>query len=407
MSNYHFALPDIGEGLHEAEIVTWLVKPGDRVEENDNIVEVQTDKAVVEISAPVTGEIEALGGEEGATVKVGDTLVVFSGVPSERAHGKTAEAVELPTPPETIAEKETKTAHRVLAAPSVRKAARVAGVDLADVVPTGKGGKILTADLQRHLETSGQAPEQPQPVLQETVSPASSQARTEKITGTRKAIFEKMTAAKQHAVMCTGMDEINVTKLVDLRKTLMPHAEEHQTKLTYLPFIIKAAAHVLKRYPLFNASVDEANMEIRYHEEVHIGVATATDNGLLVPVIKHADQKSVLELAKELEELSQKARDRKLKSHELTGSTFTVSSTGGGGGFYATPILNHPEVAIMGVHKISKQAIVVDDEIQIGHMMGMSLTFDHRIIDGEPSGQFMNGVKKLLETPELLILEGK
>lgn len=407
MSNYHFALPDIGEGLHEAEIVTWLVKPGDRVEENDNIVEVQTDKAVVEISAPVTGEIETLGGEEGSTVKVGDTLVVFSGVRSERVHGKTAEAVELPTPPETLPEKEPKTAQRVLAAPSVRKAARVAGVDLAHVVPSGKGGKILAADLQRHIETKGKTEEPPQPVQQETVSSDSNQVRTEKITGTRKAIFEKMTAAKQHAVMCSAMDEINVTKLVDLRKTLLPHAEEQQTKLTYLPFIIKAAAHVLKRNPLFNASVDEANMEICYHEEIHIGVATATDNGLLVPVIKHADQKSVLELAKELDELSQKARGRKLKSHELTGSTFTVSSTGGGGGFYATPILNHPEVAIMGIHKISKQAIVVDDEIQIGHMMGMSLTFDHRIIDGEPSGRFMNGVKKLLETPELLILEGK
>ncbi len=423
MSTYDFKLPDIGEGLHEAEIVKWLVKEGDRVKENDSIVEVQTDKAVVEISAPVSGEIEKLGGEEGTAIKVGEVLVRFAGISDERAQGAIAEEVELPTPPEEIEVsaaagegplKKNKT-ERILAAPSVRKAARDAGVDLREVSPTGKGGKILAKDLQRYLDNGQEQEISERKDEQEAAAKAADQTevfssnedKVEKITGTRKMIFEKMTKAQQNAVMCTGMDEIDVSSLVQMRKALMPNAEQHQTKLTYLPFIIKAVTHTLKRYPIFNASVDEENMAIRYHQGIHIGVATATENGLLVPVIKHADKKSILEIAKEIEELTQKARDRKLKATELAGSTFTISNTGSQGGWYATPIINYPEVAIMGIHKIKKQAIVVDDEIQIGHMMGMSLTFDHRIIDGEPSGRFMHSVKELLEKPELLILEAK
>lgn len=423
MSTYDFKLPDIGEGLHEAEIVKWLVKEGDSVKENDSIVEVQTDKAVVEISAPVSGEIKKLGGEEGTAIKVGEILVRFSGISDERAQGAIAEEVELPTPPEEVqvskASKENPVKKnpndRILAAPSVRKAARDAGVDLREVNPTGKGGKILAKDLQRHLD-NGQEQEKREQSEEQEISPLaanqhivvpSTEDRIEKITGTRKMIFEKMTKAQRNAVMCTGMDEVNVSSLVQMRRTLMPNAEQQQIKLTYLPFIIKAVTHTLKRYPIFNSSVNEENMTIQYHQDIHIGVATATENGLVVPVIKHADKKSILEIAKEIEELTQKARNKKLKAAELTGSTFTISNTGSQGGWYATPIINYPEVAIMGIHKIKKQAIVVDDEIQIGHMMGMSLTFDHRIIDGEPSGRFMHHVKEILEKPELLILEAK
>ncbi|MGO1059406.1 dihydrolipoamide acetyltransferase family protein [Planococcus sp. FY231025] len=408
MPTYNFTLPDIGEGLHEAEIVRWLVQPGDQVKENENIVEVGTDKAVVEISAPVSGTIQALGGAEGSQVKVGKTLVVFTDVSDERAHGKAAEAIELPAVPVSH-RVERKHGERILAAPSVRKAARDAGVNLREVAPTGKGGKILAADLQRHLGVgAGQVPgtAQAAPVSKMPERSAFAEnagARTEPITGTRRAIFNRMTAAKQHAVMCTGMDEVDATALVALRSSLLPHAEG----LTYLPFVIKAVTQNLKKYPVFNSSVDEENMEIRYHEAIHIGIATATEQGLLVPVIKNADRKSVLEIAAEIAELTQRARERKLAPSELTGSTFTVSSTGNGGGWYATPILNHPEVAILGVHQIKKQPIVVSDEICIGHLMGMSLTFDHRIIDGEPVGRFMGGVKELLEKPELLVLSAR
>lgn len=409
MPTYNFTLPDIGEGLHEAEIVRWLVQPGDQVKENENIVEVGTDKAVVEISAPVSGTIQALGGAEGSPLKVGATLVVFTDVSDERAHGKAAEAIELPAVPVSHRVERTR-GERILAAPSVRKAARDAGVDLREVAPTGKGGKILAADLQRHLGAgAGQAPgaaREAAPVTkipEQLAFPESAGPRSEPITGTRRVIFNRMTAAKQHAVMCTGMDEVDATALVALRSSLLPHAEG----LTYLPFIIKAVTQNLKKYPVFNSSVDEENMEIRYHDAIHIGIATATDQGLLVPVIKNADRKSVLEIAAEIAELTQRARERKLAPPELTGSTFTVSSTGNGGGWYATPILNHPEVAILGVHQIKKQPIVVGDEIRIGHLMGMSLTFDHRIIDGEPVGRFMGGVKELLEKPELLVLSAR
>lgn len=420
MSIYEFKLPDIGEGLHEAEIVSWLVKEGDLVKENDSIVEVQTDKAVVEISAPVSGEIDKLGGEEGTVIKVGQVLVRFSGISDERTQGATAQDTELPTPLEEIPVPTTATEEtakknpndRIVAAPSVRKAARDAGVNLREVEPTGKSGKILAKDLQRFIE-NGQRIQQKQAQKLDSVATtqsavfSSSEDRVEKITGTRKLIFEKMTKAQQHAVMCTGMDEINVSSLVQMRKTLLPTAEQQQLKLTYLPFIIKAVTHALKKYPIFNSSIDEENMAIHYHQGIHIGIATATENGLLVPVIKHADKKSILEIAKELEELTQKAHDKKLKSTDLTGSTFTISNTGSQGGWYATPIINYPEVSILGIHKIKKEAIVVGDDIQIGHMMGMSLTFDHRVIDGEPSGRFMHSVKELLEKPELLILEAK
>lgn len=425
MATYDFTLPDIGEGLHEAEIVGWLVKVGDEVKENDNIVEVQTDKAVVEISAPVSGRIEKFGAEPGEPVKVGETLVLFSGVDEQSAKGEAARETEVPDVPEKLpaemkeaeeAEQpeEWKPKQRILAAPSVRKAAREAGVDLLTVEATGKGGKILAADLQRHIEEqSAEVSETPearkpqQAARPETQREPAAEDWTEPIRGTRKAIFEGMTLAQSNAVMCTGVEEVNVTSLVRLRNELKPYAEQQTVKLTFLPFIIKAAARVLKQNPIFNASVDEAKMQIHYHGAVHIGIATSTEHGLLVPVIRHADRKSVLEIAKEIEELTEKARVRKLKAHELTGSTFTISNTGMTGGLFGTPIINYPEVAIMGIHKIEKRPIVVDDEITIGQMMMMSLTFDHRIIDGDPAGRFMNAVKTILQQPELLILDGK
>lgn len=413
MSTFKFILPDIGEGLHEAEIVSWLVKPGDQVNENDDIVEVQTDKAVVEISAPVSGVIEKFGGEEGESVKVGETLAVFSGVTDERANGEISEEIEIPDTPSEMPEEMReqrieKPKERILAAPSVRKAAREAGVNLHDVRPTGKAGKILAADLQSYIENGTAATPTGSPENKAVKSaPLEGESNTEAITGTRKAIFEKMTIAKNNAVMCTGMDDINVSALVKLRKSLIPHAEQKTVKLTYLPFVVKAVSHVLKRFPIFNSSIDEEKMRIRYHDEIHIGIAVASENGLLVPVVRNADKKSVLEIAQEIEELTDKARTKKLKASELSGSTFTISNTGSQGGMFATPIINYPEVAIMGIHKISKQPIVQDEEIVIGHIMGMSLTFDHRIIDGEPSGKFMYAVKELLEKPELLILEGK
>lgn len=410
MSTYNFLLPDIGEGLHTAEIVSWLVKIGDVVKEHEVIVEVQTDKAIVEISAPVSGKIERLGGEVGDVVKVGETLILFDEVANRLEQNVVNEVKDTMTPTSiNVANYEQKAnnkpAPRILAAPSVRKAARDAGVDLANVKPTGKSGKILAADLKQYIEMyqrqadilSEKKDEIPEKVY-------SAGVRTERIVGVQRMMFNKMVESKNKTVQCTGMDEINVTELVQLKEKLMPYVDQ---KLTYLPFIVKAISHVLQRQPIFNSSVDEEKMEIRYHESIHIGIAAATEDGLLVPVIRNADQKSILEIAKEIDELMTKARNKMLLPTELSGSTFTISSTGGKGGWFATPIINYPEVAILGIHKIKKQPIVIDDKIEIGHMMGVSLSFDHRIIDGEHVTKFMIDVKELLENPGLLILDGK
>lgn len=203
----------------------------------------------------------------------------------------------------------------------------------------------------------------------------------------------------------TGMDEIDVTKLVEIRKSLASELAKEQIKLTYLPFIIKAVTRALKEYPMFNAVLDEETNEIVLKKRYHIGIATATKAGLLVPVIRDADQKSIRELAVEIAELSEKAHRQALRLEELQGSTFTITSTGAGGGWFATPIINYPEVAIFGAHAIKRKPVVIDDEIVIRDMMGISLTFDHRVIDGEPAGRFMRTVAHYLSHPEVLLLD--
>ncbi|MCW1927392.1 dihydrolipoamide acetyltransferase family protein [Bhargavaea beijingensis] len=405
MREYIFRLPDIGEGLHEAEIVGWLVPEGSRVKENQDFVEVQTDKAIVEISSPVSGTLIRQGAAEGENVRVGDPLAVFSvtgGV------GRTAtpqkfqgEESDLPTGERTD---QPRSPIRILAAPSVRKAARDAGIDLLEVKGSGKAGKILMKDLESHkakrdngVHSAGIGAETSLS-LEET----DGAYELEKIKGVRKVSFDRMTKAAHTAALCTGMDEMDVTHLVELRQQLNDLTAR---KLTYLPFIVKAAARALRLNPVFNATVDEEKMELKKYRAIHIGIATATEEGLLVPVVRHADRLTIGELAAEIERLSEGARSRKLGPTELTGSTFTVSSTGGSGGFYATPIVNFPEVAILGVHAIKKRPAVVDDEIVIRQLMGMSLTFDHRVIDGEPAGKFMNDFKSLLEQPELFVLQ--
>jgi pyruvate dehydrogenase E2 component (dihydrolipoamide acetyltransferase) len=465
---YEFKLPDIGEGLHEAEIVTWFVKVGDYVKENDNVVEVQTDKAVVEISSPVTGTIQSLGAEEGEVVKVGNTLITvledskLQNEPlSRQQHESTPHTIQ-PTHqrflqndttslenqeplkvPTQVAPKEqnleiqrkqqsisiqsTSSSNRplkkrVIAAPSVRKLARELGIDITEVTPTGKAGKVTDEDV-RNFQNQSQneaavalAPEIEEAVVKD--KPKETQSvkeigrtdeskgeRRESIQGIRRVIYDNMKKSTSTAIHCTGMDEVVITKLVEVKKQLQPYAESMGVKLTYLPFFVKALAKALSHHPIFNACVDDERMEIVYKKDIHIGIATATNEGLIVPVIKHADRKTVLEIAHEIQDLSIRARERKLKPTELTGSTFTISNTGANGGWFATPIINYPEVAILGVHSIKKRPIVVNDEIVIGHVMGTSLTFDHRVIDGDPANRFMARVHAYIENPERLILE--
>ncbi|MDQ0220642.1 2-oxo acid dehydrogenase subunit E2 [Peribacillus cavernae] len=407
--SYMFILPDIGEGLHEAEIVTWFVKTGDFVKENQNIVEVQTDKAVVELPSPYTGIVESLGAEEGEIVKVGEPLIRFqieNGSNSKASCGQEKEDLHFENSVSSI-HTSAKVSNRVIAAPGVRKLARTLGVDLINVTPSAKGGRVTAGDVTAFKERLDQTNEAvstiEKPVDKRLPIEFPETEKRVRIKGIRKKIFENMKRSQLAAAQCTGMEEINVTRLVEARKRILPYAEKKGIKMTYLPFIIKAVAKTLTQIPVFNSSVDEENMEIIYHPSIHIGIATATQAGLIVPVLKNADQKSIFEMAMELERLTNKAHSKQLTAEELTGSTFTISNTGSKGGFFATPIINYPEAAILGVHSIKKKPVVEDDQIIIGEMMGMSLTFDHRIIDGEPAGIFISTFAEYLQVPELLM----
>ncbi|PDM39278.1 MULTISPECIES: dihydrolipoamide acetyltransferase family protein [unclassified Geobacillus] len=427
---YEFKLPDIGEGLHEAEIIRWLVREGDMVKADQPIAEIQTDKAMVEMTTPVAGKVVALAGPEGATVKVGEPLIV---VETEAAvAGEAAPIEDSVREPVPVLHGETPrpARKRAIAAPSVRKRARELGVPIDEVEGTGEGGRVTLADLERYVrereaavavaelrERSGAAvlPVGGTAIEQKADKAAwTSIASTELVVpeeeriplrGLRKKIAEKMVKSAYTAPHVTGMDEVDVTKLVEIRKNLASELAKEQIKLTYLPFIIKAVTRALKQYPMFNAVLDEETNEIVLKKRYHIGIATATKAGLVVPVIRDADQKSIRELTVEIAELSEKAHRQALRLDELQGSTFTITSTGAGGGWFATPIINYPEVAIFGAHAIKRRPVVVGDEIVIRDMMGMSLTFDHRVIDGEPAGRFMRTVAHYLENPEVLLLD--
>lgn len=394
---YEFKLPDIGEGLHEAEIVRWFIQEGDEVSVDQPIAEIQTDKAIVEITTPVAGKVVALAGPEGATVKVGEPLII---VDQQKASDHEEAAAE---------SKPAKRKKRVIAAPSVRKRAREMGVPIEEVEGTGEGGRVTLADLERYVKERESASAAVAPVLEAAEMPTVHKQTVNEeripIRGLRKKIAEKMVKSAYTAPHVTGMDEIDVTKLVKIRTSLVKQLETESVKLTYLPFVIKAVTRALKEHPIFNATIDEETNEIVLKKEYHIGIATATKEGLVVPVIKHADQKSIRELAIEIAELSEKAHRHTLRVDELQGSTFTITSTGANGGWFATPIINYPEVAILGVHSIKRKPAVIGDEIVIRDMMGMSLTFDHRVIDGEPAGRFMRTVAQILEHPEQLLLD--
>ncbi|OFW77800.1 MAG: hypothetical protein A2201_08665 [Alicyclobacillus sp. RIFOXYA1_FULL_53_8] len=446
---YEFRLPDIGEGLHEAEVLQWFVKVGDTITADQPVVEVQTDKAAVEITSPVAGRVVELAGDVGSVVKVGDVLIavdtagagsVAGAVPENSQPARPSEAVPQPAltqstqqpPPMLSADAapggpvpalaSNGQGKRVLAAPAVRKLARDLGVDLTQVVASDPRGHITKADVER--QAAAKLVTQPVASAEQSAhdtggtnssaviggaklsAPQAEEVEERHpIRGLRKRIYENMARSMYTAPQATGMDDLDVSRLVEVRNRLLPFAQAQSIKLTYLPFIIKAVTYVLQEQPLFNASVDDEKMELVYKKHIHIGIATATPEGLLVPVIRHANHKSVFQIASELEDLTRRARDRKLTLTELSGSTFTISSTGATGGWYATPILNYPEVAILGVHSIAKKPVVLeDDSIVVRQMMGFSLSFDHRVIDGEPVGAFMHRFKQLLENPELMMV---
>ncbi|RDX02507.1 dihydrolipoyllysine-residue acetyltransferase [Listeria kieliensis] len=430
---FEFKLPDIGEGIHEGEIVKWFIKPGDQVEEDQAIFEVQNDKSVEEITSPVDGTVKDILVGEGTVATVGQVLVTFEG-DFEGAESSSA-APAAPEAKEPAPEAASATATPsggngvpsaqkdpnglVIAMPSVRKYAREKGVNIREVAGSGKNNRILKADVDAYL--NGEQPAQAAaPAGEQTkATEAAPQAAKkpvpaagdefpetrEKLTPTRRAIAKAMTNSKHTAPHVTLMDEIEVSALMAHRKRFKEVALEKGIKLTFLPYIVKALVATLKEFPVLNTTMDDATEELIYKHYYNIGIAADTDHGLYVPVVKHADMKSVFAISDEINELAGKARDGKLTADEMKHGSATISNIGSAGGQWFTPVINYPEVAILGVGRIAEKAIVQDGEIVAAPVLALSLSFDHRVVDGATAQKAMNNIKRLLNDPELLLME--
>jgi len=407
---YEFRLPDIGEGVAEGEVVKWLVKEGADIKENDPLVEIMTDKVNVEIPSPKKGTVLKLMAKEGEIVKVGQVLLAI-GERGEQSSTTTATPSTLETPkpsqvktevvvPTTSAAAVIKKPQEILATPATRKLARDLDVDLSRVQGTGPGGRIIDEDVHRFKKSGAK-------VLAVTAPTSEKSGNEERVPlrGIRRKIAERMIKSKHTAAHVTHVDEVDMTEIVQLRDRTKESAEKRGVKLTFLPFIIKALIPALKQYPYLNATLDDEKEEIVLKRYYNIGIATNTAQGLVVPVLKGADHRSITQLAEEIAKLSERTRTGQLTLDEIQGSTFTITNVGGIGGVFATPIINYPEVAILGLHKITKRPVVKDDQIVIRDMTYLSLSFDHRVLDGAMAAEFVNVIKKYLEDPKLLLLE--
>lgn len=433
---FEFRLPDIGEGIHEGEIVKWFVKAGDTIEEDDVLAEVQNDKSVVEIPSPVSGTVEEVLVDEGTVAVVGDIIVKIdapdaeemqfkgnhsddssSEEPKEEAAKEESASSQESQPAASTQDAEVDENRTIKAMPSVRKYARDNGVNIKAVAGSGKNGRITKEDIDAHLNggaTQTASNESAASTSEETTTTSATQSvpegdfpeTTEKIPAMRKAIAKAMVNSKHTAPHVTLMDEIDVQQLWDHRKKFKEIAAEQGTKLTFLPYVVKALVSALKKYPALNTSFNEEAGEIVHKHYWNIGIAADTDRGLLVPVIKHADRKSIFQISDEINELAVKARDGKLTSDEMKGATCTISNIGSAGGQWFTPVINHPEVAILGIGRIAQKPIVKDGEIVAAPVLALSLSFDHRQIDGATGQNAMNHIKRLLNNPELLLMEG-
>ncbi len=417
MANYTFKLPDIGEGIAEAEIVAWYVAVGDVVEEDAHLADMMTDKATVEMYAPVAGKVIGLAGEVGDQIAIGAVLVtleVEDGASAPEPAPSAPAAVEVPPAPapEAIAapapvaedkpaapppprQLPAAPAHRaVLASPAVRQRARDLGIDLADVKPA-EDGRIRHADLDAFLryDTAGHRP--------------AGQTRADeqvRVIGMRRRIAENMAASKRAIPHFTYVEEIDVTKLEDLRADLNA-TRGARPKLTMLPLLITAIVKSLPAFPMINARYDDEAGVVTRSGAVHLGMATQTDAGLMVPVIRNAEQRNVWQLAEEIVRLAEAARSGKAKSEELSGSTLTITSLGPLGGIATTPVINRPEVAIIGPNRIVERPVFRDGVVVAAKLMNLSISCDHRVVDGWDAASYVQELRRLLETPALLFVD--
>jgi 2-oxoisovalerate dehydrogenase E2 component (dihydrolipoyl transacylase) len=429
MGLYLFRLPDVGEGVAEAEIVAWLVKVGDVVEEDQNIAEVMTDKATVEISSPVAGVVTAIHGEVGGMLPVGAVLVEFeseqgsdvsvaapapaASAPAEAAPpapvsapapAPSAPAAPVKSTSPAIGSRPAASSGRAagevpLAAPSTRRRALDLGVSLIQVPGTGPAGRITPDDLEAFLVADGKG----------GGGGSSRVARTgindTRIIGLRRKIAEKMQEAKRRIPHINYVEECDLTELEALRLDLNEHRTGDQSKLTLLPFIMRAMAKALPDFPQVNALSDDDNGVLHAHEGVHIGIATQTPNGLIVPVVRHVEALDIWDCAREVARLAKAVRDGTAGRDELSGSTITLTSMGPLGGIVSTPVINHPEVAILNPNKLVSRPVIDGSFITVRKMMNLSSAFDHRIVDGYDAALFVQRVKRLLEHPALIFMD--
>lgn len=465
---FEFRLPDIGEGIHEGEIVKWFVKAGDTIGEDDILCEVQNDKAVVEIPSPVAGKVEEVLVEEGTVATVGQTLIridapgyedlKFKGDHEDepKADAKTEAQVQAtaeagqdvdkeetkeepekeskeqepteatkatPKTEETTSTQEKDPNGRVIAMPSVRKFARDNEVEISQVNGSGKNGRVMKEDIEAFMnggqadssEAEQKSTETNEAGLEENDSKETKVAAPdlegefpetrEKMSGIRKAIAKAMVHSKHTAPHVTLMDEVDVTELVAHRKKFKDLAAEKNVKLTYLPYVVKALVSTLRDFPDFNRSLDDETGEIIQKHYFNIGIAADTEKGLFVPVIKHADRKSVFVISDEINTLAGKAREGKLSPSEMKGASCSITNIGSAGGQWFTPVINHPEVAILGIGRIAEKPVIKNGEIVAAPVLALSLSFDHRMIDGATAQHALNNIKRLLSNPELLLME--
>ncbi|MBI5571581.1 MAG: 2-oxo acid dehydrogenase subunit E2 [Desulfomonile tiedjei] len=428
-----FRLPDVGEGIAQAEIVEYLVNVGDSVKADQNVVRIETDKAVVELPSPFAGTVAEIPHEPGDTVNVGDALLVIeteAKAAEEKTEQREKPATEKPEKPEKrpaerprAVEKtekptaeappaETAPAERVMATPHTRRLARELGVDINIVKGSGPHGRITDEDVRQAVSRVPSAPPKA-PTAAAVQAPATAGFDFEKygptrrvpLKGVRKRIAEVMARSVSTIPHVAHFDEADVTELLQVVARERSLAESRGIKLTILSFLAKAAAAGLKKHPMVNSSLDEETGELVFKDYINIGIATDTEAGLMVPVVRDVDRKSILEIAADLQELSKKARDRTIDLEDLRGGTFTITNVGAIGGTWATPIILHPQVAILASMRATKRPVVRDDHVVVRTMMPLTLSFDHRVLDGADSGRFINHVKELLEDPLRMLVD--
>lgn len=415
-----FRLPDLGEGIDEAEIVRWLVQPGERVTLDQPVAQVQTDKALVDLPSPAAGVIVSLGPDEGARVRVGTVLFTLDAdgavqqgivgtLPGEEPIGDSVAApATAPATAPAPAQAPTPAPAAGLppaATPATRRLARELGVNLTTVTGTGPGGRITDADVRGAVATPAQVPTAAAPAKSPAPTvPAPAAPTVIPIRGLRRRIAERMEEAAR-IPRVTVMEEADAHELAALLDQLRPAAEEAGVRLSYLPILCKLAMAALRRHPRLNAHYDATAGEIRTFAAVDLGIATATGDGLLVPVIRGAQRMNLLELASAIVARAQGARQRTLAAEQLRGSTFTITSPGPQGGIFATPLLNPPEVAILGIGRIGRRAVVRDGSVQARAVLPFSLTFDHRALDGADAGEFVATFARYVAAPGRLLLE--